>query len=146
MAIIQFSKSNPMESCVFCKIVKGEIPSYKVYEDADFLGFLDINPLNPGNALLIPKTHYRWVYDVPAFGAYFEAARKTGLAAQEAVGSHSVNFLTLGYEVPHAHIRIVPRFADDGHTDGIRLSAVKKIAPEEMKRIAKRIREAVRTR
>jgi histidine triad (HIT) family protein len=108
MAIIQFSKSNPMESCVFCKIVKGEIPSYKVYEDADFLGFLDINPLNPGNALLIPKTHYRWVYDVPAFGAYFEAARKTGLAAQEAVGSHSVNFLTLGYEVPHAHTASFP--------------------------------------
>jgi len=130
-----------MDNCIFCKIVKGELPSYKVYEDKDFLGFLDIRPLNPGNILLIPKKHYRWVYDVSNFGEYWEAAKKIGLASMRAVGSHSVNFLTLGYEVPHAHIRIVPRFDNDGHTDGIKISAVKDIGMEEMGKISENIRK-----
>ena len=128
-----------MKNCVFCKIVKGELPSYKVYEVENFFGFLDHNPLNPGNSLLIPKKHYRWVYDIPEFGEYWEAARKIALATQKIVKSHSINFLTLGYEVSHAHIRIIPRFDDDCHTDGIRLSAVKKIAKEKMQEIAKKI-------
>ncbi len=132
-----------MENCIFCKIVKGEIPAYKVYEDDNFLGFLDIRPLNPGNSLLIPKKHYRWVYDVPNFGEYWEIAKKIALATLKAVGSDSINFLTLGYEVPHAHIRIIPRFPDDGHTDGIRLSAVKTISPSEMEKIAKQIKENI---
>ncbi|OGK62898.1 hypothetical protein A2334_03770 [Candidatus Roizmanbacteria bacterium RIFOXYB2_FULL_38_10] len=134
-----------MKDCVFCKIVTGKIPSYKVYEDNDFMGFLDIAPLNPGNVLLIPKTHYHWVYDAPNMGKYFEVARKIGIAAQKAVGAHSINFLTLGYEVPHAHIRIIPRFDNDGHTDGIRLSAVKKIAPDEMKKIAEHILKNIKS-
>jgi histidine triad (HIT) family protein len=129
--------------CIFCKIVRGELPSYKVYEDDQFLGFLDINPLNPGNVLLIPKKHYQWVYDVPEFGKYWEAAKKVALAAQEVVGSHSINFLTLGYEVPHAHIRIVPRFDGDGHDDGVRISNVKKISSEKMKEIAEKILKKV---
>ncbi len=132
-----------MEDCIFCKIVKGEIPAYKVYEDDNFLGFLDIRPLNPGNSLLIPKKHYRWVYDVPNFGEYWEIAKKIALTTLKAVNSDSINFLTLGYEVPHAHIRIIPRFPDDGHTDGIRLSAVKNIPPSEMEKIAKKIRENI---
>ncbi|MBI4130694.1 HIT domain-containing protein [Candidatus Roizmanbacteria bacterium] len=129
--------------CIFCKIVLGDIPSYKVYEDNEFLGFLDIRPLNPGNSLLISIKHYRWVYDVPNFGDYWNAAKKIALATQKVVGSHSINFLTLGYEVPHAHIRIIPRFDNDGHTDGIRLSAVKEIAKEEMEEVAEKIRKAI---
>jgi len=129
--------------CVFCRIVAGELPSYKVYEDFDFLGFLDINPLNPGNVLLIPKNHFQWVYDVPNFGEFWEAAKKIALAAQSAVQAHSINFLTLGYEVPHAHIRIVPRFDGDGHDDGVRISNVKKIASEKMAEIAEKIRKNV---
>jgi len=132
-----------MENCVFCKIIKGELPFYKVYEDNDVLGFLDHQPLNPGNTLLIPKKHYRWVYDVPNFGQYWEIAKQIGLAMQRAVGSHSINFLTLGYEVPHAHIRIIPRFNNDDHYDGIRLSAVKIMTSGEMKSIAEKIRKSL---
>jgi len=49
-----------MNDDIFCKIVRGEIPAYKVYEDKDFLGFMDIKPVNPGQTLLITKKHYRW--------------------------------------------------------------------------------------
>lgn len=108
-----------MDDCVFCKIVKGDIPCYKVYEDDKYLGFLDIKPINPGNSLLIPKDHHRWVYDVPDFGQYFEIAKKIALATIPIVNAQAVSFLTLGYEVPHAHIRIIPRFPNDVQTHGI---------------------------
>lgn len=128
-----------MDTCIFCKIVAGQLPAYKTYEDDSFLGFLDIHPLNIGNSLLIPKKHYRWVYDVPNFGDYWEAAKKLTLRTQQVVGSESVSYLTLGYEIPHAHIRIVPRFENDGHVDGIRLSAEKSFSPQELKKIAAEI-------
>jgi len=131
-----------MDDCIFCKIIKGEIPCFKVYEDADFLGFLDINPLNPGNSLLIPKIHYRWVVDVPNFGEYWEIAKKIANKTMPIVGSNAVSFLTLGYEVPHAHIRIIPRFDHDQHTHGIDTDLVIKQTKEEMESIAKKISES----
>ncbi len=133
-----------MKGCFFCQIVEEKKPCFKVYEDDMFLGFLDIHPLNPGNSLLVPKIHYRWVSDVPNFGQYWEIAKKVALVTQKILNSHSVNFLTLGYQIPHAHIRIIPRFENDGHIDGIRLSAVKNISKEEMERVAKKILEAVK--
>lgn len=132
-----------MEECLFCKIVKGEIPSYKIYEDDLFLGILDIHPLNPGNSLLIPKTHYRWVYDVPEFGQYWEAAKKIALSTMEAVGASSTSFLTLGYEVPHAHIRIIPRFDNDAHKNGIDMKAIQDMQPDEMLKISNTINSLI---
>lgn len=128
-----------MDDCIFCKIVKGEIPCYKVYEDENFLGFLDINPLNPGNSLLIPKVHYRWVVDVPNFGEYFEIAKKIAIKTMPVVGANAVSFLTLGYEVPHAHIRIIPRFDHDQHTHGIDTDLVITQTKQELESIAKKI-------
>jgi len=128
-----------MDGCVFCSIVKGNIPCYRVYEDDEYLGFLDIAPLNPGNVLLIPKKHYRWVYDVPAFGTYFETAKKISRAILLSLNASSVNFLTVGEEVPHAHIRIIPRYPDDGGV--LELKNVKKIREEEMNAIALRIKK-----
>ncbi|MFA7301158.1 MAG: HIT domain-containing protein [Candidatus Shapirobacteria bacterium] len=104
-----------MDDCIFCKIVKGDIPCYKVYEDENFLGFLDIRPIATGHCLLIPKTHFRWTYDVPNFGQYFEIAKKIGLATKTAVNADYVSFVTFGNEVPHAHIWIIPRFIGDIH-------------------------------
>ncbi|HEU5114166.1 MAG TPA: HIT domain-containing protein [Candidatus Paceibacterota bacterium] len=97
-----------MENCIFCKIVAGEIPGHKVYEDADFVAFLDIHPRSPGHTLVIPKKHYRWVWDVPNVGAYFEAARKVALAQRKAFGTDMVLSKVFGEEVPHAHIWIYP--------------------------------------
>lgn len=97
--------------CIFCKIVNGDLPSYKVYEDDLFFGFLDIFPLSKGNVLLIPKKHYRWVNDVPEFGAYWEAAKTISQKIAKVLGATSISYLTLGEEVPHAHIRIVPRYS-----------------------------------
>jgi histidine triad (HIT) family protein len=98
-------------NCIFCKIVKGEIPSYKVYEDDSFLAFLDINPRAPGHVQVIPKEHHRWVWDVPNVGDYFEIARKVARAEQKAFGVEMIRSQVFGDEVPHAHIWVWPHDA-----------------------------------
>ena len=97
-----------MEGCIFCKIVKGEVPSHKIYEDEEFLVFLDIRPLSPGHAIVIPKKHYRWVWEVPKAGRYFEIAQKIAKAIQKSFGTEEVFSRIIGEEVPHAHIWIFP--------------------------------------
>jgi len=95
-------------NCVFCKIIKKEIPSYVVYEDNSFLAFLDINPKSPGHVQVIPKEHYRWVWDVPNSSEYFEVAKKIALAQRKAFNTDFILSKIMGDEVPHAHIWVFP--------------------------------------
>ncbi len=128
-----------MSDCIFCKIINSEIPCYKIYEDNLFLGFLDIKPLNIGNSLLIPKNHHRWVTDVPEFGQYWETAKKIALATKNIVNADYISFLTLGMEVEHAHIRIIPRFYEDKHTHGINTEQIVNQTSDEMILLASKI-------
>ncbi|MDO8569943.1 MAG: HIT domain-containing protein [bacterium] len=95
-------------NCIFCKIVKGEIPAYKVYEDENFLAFLDINPQSPGHTQVITKKHYRWVWDIPNAGKYFEVVKKIAKAQQKAFGTNFILSKIIGDEVEHAHIWVFP--------------------------------------
>ena len=106
-----------MESCIFCKIVKGEIPSHKVYEDDNFFAFLDIHPHTPGHTQVIPKKHYRWVWQVPNAGEYFEVVKKIALAQQKAFQTDFVLSKIIGDEVPHAHIWVFPNDKVKGDKD-----------------------------
>lgn len=132
-----------MEGCIFCKIVKGEIPCHKVYEDDSFLAFLDIRPMNLGHALVIPKDHHRWVWDVPNVGAYYEVVAKVANAQKKALGTDYVVSLVMGQEVPHAHVWLVPRFPGDGHGEGIDLKNVKEISKEDMVAAAERVKREI---
>lgn len=126
--------------CIFCKIAAGDIPSYKVYEDDNYLGFLDIRPLNPGHTLVIPKRHFRWVWDIPDVGGYYEIVKKIANAQKKAFGIDYVVSLVFGEEVPHAHIWLVPRIPNDGHGGAIKLDNIKEISSEEMAKIAEKIK------
>jgi histidine triad (HIT) family protein len=121
-----------MDNCIFCKIVKGEIPTYKVYEDENFFAFLDINPHTKGHTLVIPKQHYKWVYDVPNFGTYWETAHAVTKNILEKLHPHFVSYLTYGLDVPHAHIHIIPRYTA---SDDEMLKRVQ-ISKEELEQIA----------
>lgn len=94
--------------CIFCKIVAGEIPSHKVYEDDAFLAFLDINPLSPGHALIIPKEHHRWVWDVADTASYFGIAKRIALAQRAVFGTDAIQSKVVGEQVPHAHVWVFP--------------------------------------
>jgi histidine triad (HIT) family protein len=106
-------------SCIFCKIIKREISAHIVYEDENFLAFLDIHPQAPGHTQVIPKAHHRWVWDLPAeaasakagvptIGHYFEVVQKIAKAQQKAFGTEAVWSRIMGDEVPHAHIWVFP--------------------------------------
>jgi len=97
-----------MENCIFCKIISGEISAHKVYEDENFFAFLDINPQSLGHTQIIPKKHYRWVWDVPEVGEYFEVVRKIAKAEQKAFGTDWILSRIIGDEIPHAHIWVFP--------------------------------------
>ena len=129
-----------MSNCLFCKIIAGEIPSYRVYEDRDFLAFLDINPLNLGHTLVVPKKHYPWVIDVPNFGQYWEIAGGIAKRLKESLKADSLNFVTLGYEIPHAHIHVIPRFKNDALGMTIDWTKRKKLTSEELQKIATQLR------
>lgn len=98
-----------MPNCIFCKIVKGEIPSQKVFENDRFIAFLDINPQATGHCQVIPKEHYPWVWDVPTIGAYMEAAQKVANSLRKAFGTEMIVSRIIGDEVPHAHIWLIPQ-------------------------------------
>ena len=95
-------------SCIFCKIASGEIPSHKVYEDENFFAFLDIHPQSVGHVQVIPKQHFRWVWDVPNAGDYFEVVRKIAKAQQKSFNTEWILSKIVGDEVEHAHIWVFP--------------------------------------
>lgn len=129
--------------CIFCKIVKGEIPSYKVYEDGDFFAFLDIRPLNPGHTLIIPKQHYRWVWDMPEIGKYYEVIKRVANAQKKAFNTDYIVSLIFGEEVDHAHVWLIPRFENDGHGGAIDLKNIKELSEDEMKEAAQKIKSKI---
>jgi len=108
--------------CIFCKIIAGDIPAYEVYEDENVLAFLDINPVNPGHTLVVPKQHHATLVDLPTDLAckIMETIKKITPAILAGVGADSFNLglnngKTAGQVVDHVHFHIMPRFADDGH-------------------------------
>ncbi len=110
-----------MDDCIFCKIVNGEMPSLKVYEDDYVLAFLDIMPLNPGHTLIIPKKHYEFITDIPDddMGYIFKAIKKIATALRQGLNADGYNVLNnngkvAGQLVSHAHFHIIPKFENDG--------------------------------
>lgn len=106
---------------LFIKIIKGEIPSTKVYEDEDTFAFLDINPVNLGHVLIIPKKFYRNVLDIEEkdWGLLMETVRKIAVAVKAATKADGINVYMNnepagGQEVFHAHVHVIPRFNGDG--------------------------------
>ncbi len=97
-----------VNDCVFCKIIKGEIPAFKVYEDEDYLAFLDIAPFTIGHTLVVSKKHYRWVWEVEDIGKYLQVVQKIAKHYQKVLGSELVASVIWGMDVSHAHIQILP--------------------------------------
>ncbi|MCC7436646.1 HIT family protein [Candidatus Nomurabacteria bacterium] len=96
---------------VFGKIIRGEIPATKVYEDEKFLAFLDIDPVTKGHTLLIPKEKYTWIHDVPddLLAESFIKAKEIILAMEKGIPCDYVQVGVVGKDVPHFHIHLIPR-------------------------------------
>lgn len=95
---------------IFTRIVKGEIPSYKIAENKDFFAFLDINPLAKGHTLVIPKKEVDYIFDVEdtLYKELFTFAKKVGKAIETVVPCKRMGMIVFGLDVPHAHIHLIP--------------------------------------
>ena len=95
---------------IFTKIVKGEIPSYKVAETENYYAFLDINPVMEGHTLVIPKKEVDYIFDLDddTYQGLQAFAKKVALGIKKAIPCERVSVVVLGLEVPHAHIHLIP--------------------------------------
>jgi histidine triad (HIT) family protein len=130
-----------METCIFCKISKGEIPCAKLYENESLLAFLDINPSAKGHTLIIPKNHFRWMQDADdiTVAEAFKLAKKFMLAIKKSLGYDYVQVLVIGEQVPHFHIQLIPRH----HTDKIPSYPTRELESGEAEEIIPKIIEAL---
>ena len=125
---------------LFTRIIEGEIPSYRVAEDAEFYAFLDINPVQPGHTLVVPRQEVDYVFDIEddLLGRMMVFAKQVARQIQTVTKCRKVAVLVLGLEVNHAHIHLVPINAE-GDID---LKKKLQLPAEEMERIARELREA----
>ena len=106
--------------CIFCKIIKGEIPCYKVYEDEDTLAFLDIQPVNPGHTLVVPKQHFQNLEAIPEdlLAKVMVTVKKVAKTIKDNIAPgyniQENNDPIAGQVIPHIHWHIIPRQEGDG--------------------------------
>lgn len=110
-----------MSDCIFCKIIRGELPSFKLYENERVAAFLDIHPVSAGHTLVVPKGHATNIFDIKKedWTAVAEAVRVLSIAIEKAVAADGVNIAMnnrehAGQVVHHPHVHIIPRFRGDG--------------------------------
>lgn len=135
-----------METCIFCEIVKGRIPSHTVYETDTVKAFLDINPINPGHTLVIPKMHCRDFSDatLEVVADLAGVVHTIAPAVAKAVGAEAFNLgvnsgRDAGQIIFHLHWHIMPRFPNDGH----HLWKGKAEYAEKLPEVAEKIRKAL---
>jgi histidine triad (HIT) family protein len=140
-----------MAECVFCQIVRGQSPDSRIWEDAEFLAFMDIRPITPGHLLVIPKRHVAYLDGISPeeCGRLFAAAHKLAAAVRnsglrcEGVNLHLADGEAAGQEVFHVHAHVFPRYAHDGF--GFRFGPGYDLPPDRraLDENARRIREGL---
>jgi len=136
-----------MDDCIFCKIIKGEIPSTKIYEDEHSFAFLDIHPNTHGHTLVIPKEHHKNILDIPpeVLSNLYLAVKKVSEAVFQGTEASGLN-INMNNEKPagqlifHAHVHIIPRFLQDGLQVWTRDTPYKE---GEMEKVAEKIKKAL---
>lgn len=129
--------------CIFCKIIAGEIPCHKIYEDEKVFVFLDIKPINPGHTLIVPKKHYENLEEISDsdLTAVILRAQAIGGRLKEKLGVAGYNLsinngAVAGQIVSHLHVHVIPRHAGDGHVVWPRTAAY---APGEAEEVVKKL-------
>jgi histidine triad (HIT) family protein len=126
-----------MMSTIFTKIINGEIPSYKIFEDELTYAFLDINPINIGHTLIIPKIETDYFLDVeePYYSQVFKNAKLIGKAIHESTNCKRVGTIIAGWDVPHFHYHLIPMFG----VEDLDFKKGKRRTEDEMKSIQEKI-------
>jgi histidine triad (HIT) family protein len=126
-------------SSIFTKIINGEIPCYKIAEDADFLAFLDVNPNAKGHTLCVPKKEINKIFDIEddLYLGLMQFAKKIAIALEKTVPCKRIGMAVVGLEVPHAHVHLIPL----NEMDEMRFQNKVTLSKEEFEFLAKQIQE-----
>ncbi len=131
-----------MDECIFCKIIKGDIPCHKVYESSIVLAFLDINPVQEGHVLIVPKKHNDYIFDLSNkdYTELLLEAKKLSGPLKKATGAKRIGLAIEGFAVPHIHIHLIPLYA------GNQLNPLmaKPGDPEQLVKVADKIKEQLK--
>ena len=135
-----------MSDWIFCKIIRGELPSFKIYEDERVIAFLDIHPVNAGHTLIVPKAHSQNIFDIKPedWTAVAELTRALALAIEKGTEADGVNIAMnnrehAGQVVQHPHVHVIPRFKGDG----LKLMPQREYKTNEAEETAEKIRAEV---
>jgi len=135
-----------MKDCLFCKIIDGEIPSMKIYEDENALAFLDINYVNQGHTLVIPKQHSKNIFDIEKESLHktIEVVKKVSKIIKESLNADGVNIhlnneSDAGQVIFHTHFHIIPRFKNDN----IKMWEMKEYKEGEREKLFEEIKNSV---
>ena len=129
--------------CIFCRIANKQLPSYTVYEDDTTLAFLDIFPFVKGHTLVIPKKHFRWVWDMQSedYHHLMVSVKKVAGLLKKSFQTDYVQILVMGQQISHAHVHLLPRTKEDGLPEMVN-SPIATLSKEEMLSIQNRIRNS----
>lgn len=124
-------------SSIFTKIIKGEIPCYKIAEDADFIAFLDVNPNAKGHTLCVPKQEIDKIFDIEddLYLGLMQFSKKIAIALEKTVPCKRVGIAVIGLEVPHAHVHLIPL----NEMDEMRFQKKVSMTKEEFEALAREI-------
>ena len=125
-------------SSIFTKIIKGEIPCYKIVEDADFLAFLDVNPNAKGHTLCVPKQEVDKVFDLEddLYLGLMQFSKKVAVALEKTIPCNRIGMAVIGIEVPHAHVHLIPL----NEMDEMRFKNKVSMNKEEFEALARQIK------
>ncbi|WP_410881059.1 HIT family protein [Myroides sp. DW712] len=128
-------------SSIFTKIIKGELPAYKIAENNQFLAFLDINPNAKGHTLCIPKQEINKIFDMEEehYVELMKFSRKIAKALEQAVPCQRIGMSVVGLEVPHVHVHLIPLQT----MEDIRFSKKESLSPAEFEEIVKKVQQYV---
>jgi len=134
------------QDCIFCKIARGEILSVKIWEDENFLAFLDIHPYAKGHLLVIPKKHTEWVWDIndKEYIEYMKHVKHLANILREVFDTEWVEEVIAGIGVSHAHIHLLPRKMNDGLGEIPTKPLINKLSEKEMEEIKNKIQRAIK--
>ncbi len=124
-----------MSDCLFCKIVSGDVPAYKIYEDDNYLAFLDIARFTDGHTIVIPKKHYRFIWDMDNVGSFYEFAVKIA-NHYRGLGYEFIDSASFGRLIPHAHYHLVPN-KEDGNDWERALASIGDLQQDQSRRLTK---------
>lgn len=126
-------------ACIFCSILSGRVPCAKVFENDQFLAFLDVFPATSGHTLLIPKKHTRWVHEIEPVAEFWLTARSITQSMQTHLNPTWIQYFTHG-AIDHAHLHIIPRYDDVNHTEPLLTQPSSPTDMHSLETIAEKIR------